>query len=124
VADTCAPECAPFSPRIVPIAVIDGDEFMFRDLNNEWSTTWVPGSTDTPGHLGSEAFDCPVGGKCVRVSNIIGFFVESVSGMGVNQEVIGRVVMYPGEFTTCSETVVQCTVGSGSSFLKKIQLVR
>jgi Flp pilus assembly protein TadG len=110
VVDTCAPACAPFSPRIVPVAVFDQDEFQWRTSNNNWTTSWTPGVGP-----GTGSFDCPIGGRCVRVVNIIGFFVEGMVG----QDVMGRVVMYPGDFTTGGGEV------SGSaSFLRTIQLIR
>ena len=115
VKNSCAPGCGPFSPRIVPIAVFDFDEFVWRHEANDWKTEWIPGATGAPGHPGTASFSCPAGGKCVRVTNIIGFFVESMSG----RDVSGRVVMYPGEFVQGAPNL-----GSGSSFLQVIQLVR
>jgi hypothetical protein len=111
VDSTCAPTCAPFSPRIVPIAVIDMDEFQWRTTANDWTTTWIPGVG--PGAAGG--FSCPVGGRCVRVTNIIGFFVEGVS----SGDVYGRVVMYPGEFVTGPPNI-----NAGAGFLTSIQLIR
>jgi Flp pilus assembly protein TadG len=115
VENSCAPGCAPFSPRIVPIAVFDFHEFWWRQTFNNWDTEWIPGVPGASGHPGAGSFSCPIGGKCVRVTNIIGFFVESMSG----GDVTGRVVMYPGEFVAGAPNL-----GSGSSFLQVIQLVR
>jgi hypothetical protein len=111
VSGTCAPECAPFSPRIVPIAVFDMDEYQWRKAKNDWTTEWVPGVG--PGAAGAGV--CPIGGNCIRVVNIIGFFVEEMSGTDVK----GRVVMYPGEFV-----VGPPSVNSGAGFLVAIQLIR
>jgi hypothetical protein len=115
VSNSCAPGCGPFSPRIVPIAIFDFDEFVWRHEANNWKTEWIPATAGTPGHPGTGSFSCPEGGKCVRVTNIVGFFVESMSG----RDVYGRVVMYPGEFVQGGPDL-----GSGSSFLRVIQLVR
>ena len=115
VRNSCAPACGSFSPRIVPIAVFDFDEFVWRHEANNWKNEWIPGTAGSPGHPGSGSFSCPEGGKCVRVTNIIGFFVESMSGGDVN----GRVLMYPGEFVQGAPNL-----GTGSSFLQFIQLVR
>ena len=115
VRNSCAPACGPFSPRIVPIAVFDFDEFIWRHNANNWTTEWIPGASGSPGHPGGGTFSCPVGGKCVRVANIIGFFVESMSG----GDVTGRVVMLPGEYVLGTPSL-----GSGSSFLQTIHLVR
>jgi hypothetical protein len=115
VENSCAPGCAPFSPRIVPIAVFDIDEFIWRHEANNWNTEWIPGSPGTKGQPGTASFSCPEGGKCIRVTNIIGFFVESMS----SGDIYGRVMRYPGEFFTGASNL-----GSGSSFLQVIQLVR
>jgi len=115
VENSCAPACGPFSPRIVPIAVFDFDEFVWRHEANNWTTEWIPGTSGVPGHPGAGPFNCPTGGKCVRVTNIIGFFVESMS----SGDITGRLVMLPGEFVLGTPSL-----GSGSSFLQVIQLVR
>jgi hypothetical protein len=107
---TCAPTCAPFSPRIVPIAVFDMDEYQWRKAEGNWTRAWEPGVGP-----GAGAFSCPTGGSCIRVTNIIGFFVESET----SADILGRVVMYPGEFVQGAPNL-----GSGSSFLQVIQLVR
>ena len=112
VIDTCAPTCAPFSPRVVPIAVFDMDEYQWRRAANNWTTTWTPGVG--PGAPGTGDV-CPGGGGCIRVVNIIGFFVEQMSG----NDVRGRVVMYPGEFVTGPPSV-----NTGAGFLVSIQLIR
>ncbi len=116
VIDSCAPGCGDFSPRIVPISVFDLDEYQWRTSNNRWDVDWIPGTADAPGHPGTDdTWRCPVANRCIRVSNIIGFFVEDPPDMG---DIRGRVVRYPGEF------VVGPSVSQGNSFLVKIQLVR
>lgn len=105
VANSCAPSCAPISPRIVPITVFDMDEFQWRRESGDWTSAW-----------GSHpANPCPTGGRCVRVVNILGFFVIGQAG----QDVIGRLAMYPGEFMMGAPQV-----GGGAGFLQTIQLVR
>ncbi len=47
------------------------DEFQWRTAANNWNTAWIPGVGP-----GTGSFNCPIGGKCVRVANILGFFVE------------------------------------------------
>ncbi len=110
VQGTCAPTCAPFSPRIVPIAVFDMDEFQWRSVQNDWTTAWEPGVGP-----GTGAFSCPIGGRCIRVTNIIGFFVEDLT----SSDVLGRVVMYPGDFVVGPPGLTP-----GASFLTFIQLIR
>ena len=109
VTGSCAPECAEYSPRIVPVAVFDMDEYQWRTSSNNWTTNWIPGVGP-----GTETFSCPIGGRCVRVVNIIGFFVERMQG----QDVFGRVVLYPG-FEEGSSTV-----DDSAAFLTTIQLIR
>ena len=105
VANSCAPSCAPISPRIVPITVFDMDEFQWRRASGDWTSAW-----------GSHpANPCPTGGRCVRVVNILGFFVVGQNG----QDVIGRLAMYPGQFMLGAPQV-----GGGAGFLQTIQLVR
>src|SRR5204862_7954076 len=111
---SCTPP-ASYSPRIVPISVFDMDEFQWRSIKNDWTTAWVPGVPGTPGTSGHPdsslpAFSCPIGGRCVRITNILGFFVEGVSGGG---DVTGRIVTYPGDSIAGSTTVA-----GEASFLK------
>jgi Putative Flp pilus-assembly TadE/G-like len=93
---SCAPACAPISPRIIPITVFDMEDFQHRRVTNDWSV-------------------CPIGGKCVKVVNILGFFVEGMSG----GDVIGYFMTYPGEFVLGAPNP-----GAGGGFLVTIQLVR
>jgi hypothetical protein len=96
VQGSCAPSCAPFSPRIVPITVFDIDDFQHRRASGNWSV-------------------CPGGGRCVHVVNVLGFFVDRMSG----NDVIGYLMSYPGTFVTGDPTV-----GGGAAFLTSIQLVQ
>lgn len=111
VGGTCAPTCAPLSPRIVPIAVFDMDEYQWRQAENNWTTAWEPGVGP-----GTGAFSCPTGGSCIRVTNILGFFVD---GAGSGGDVTGYLAAYPGEFVMGVPSV-----GGGAAFLINIQLVR
>ena len=96
VAGSCAPTCAGTSPRIVPIAIFDIDDFQRRNITNDWSV-------------------CPGGGSCIHVVNILGYFVDHMQG----QDVVGYLMTLPGEFVTGGPSV-----GGGASFLTVIQLVR
>jgi len=106
ITGSCAPGCAPISPRIVPITVFDIDEFQWRREGGDWTSSWN----------GFPANPCPTGGKCVRVANILGFFVNGMNGGG---DVIGYLTSYPGEFVMGAPSV-----GGGAGFLMNIQLVR
>lgn len=105
ITGSCAPGCAPISPRVVPITVFDIDEFQWRREGGDWSSAWQTYPSNP----------CPAGGKCVRVANILGFFVEGMSG----GDVVGYLTSYPGEFVAGVPSV-----GGGAAFLMTIQLVR
>src|SRR4029453_13777975 len=85
ITGTCVPGCAPISPRVVPITVFDVDEFQWRREGGGWTAPWKTYSANP----------CPTGGKCVRVANILGFFVDHMTSGG---DVIGYLTSYPGEF--------------------------
>lgn len=54
-------------------------------------------------------------GRCIKVVNIVGFFVESMSGPDVN----GYLLTYPGALAAGPPTV-----GGGAGFLQVVQLIR
>ena len=68
VTASCAPTCAPFSPRIIALPVFDPDEFQRESLLAQLS--------------GGVWSSCPSGTACVHVRNIVGFFVSSMGGTG------------------------------------------
>ncbi|MGH9197264.1 MAG: hypothetical protein ACRD1T_16185, partial [Acidimicrobiia bacterium] len=78
------------SPRLVPVPVFSLDEYLATN---------------------------PTGRSTVKIRNILGFFVEGMGGPG-RQDVIGRLVTYPGF------TVGNSTLTGPSSFMKQIILVR
>jgi Flp pilus assembly protein TadG len=96
VDNSCAPECAPISPRVVALAVFDTDAFQYSDATNDWSM-------------------CPTGGSCVRVVNFLGFFVDQMQG----NDVIGYLVRYPGILSN-----KPTGVSAPSAFAVVITLVR
>ncbi len=105
VSNTCAPTCAPISPRIVPIAVFDIDDYQGREML-------------TP----PDRSVCPVtggGGPCVKVVRILGFFAASRPMSGPNQDnVLGYLMSNPGELAAGAPDL------GDAAFLKVIQLVR
>jgi len=105
ITGSCAPTCAPISPRIVPITIFDMDEFQWRQQSGDWTSPWQS----------YPANPCPTGGRCVRVTNILGFFVDHMNG----NDVIGDLISIPGEFVNSGPSV-----GGGASFVKTIQLVQ
>jgi hypothetical protein len=95
VENSCAPSCAPQSPRVIPIAVFDTDEFDYRRASGDWS-------------------GCPGGGKCIHVVKILGYFVSHMSG----PDVVGNLMTIPGELVGGSAPP------PGGAFLVNIHLVR
>ena len=91
---TCAPTCAPISPRLVALAVFDVDEYQYMRATDVW---------------------CAGGVRCVTVVNMVGFFLESVTGSGA----VGYVTKYPGLISS-SFPLLQ----PASSFLPAVSLVR
>jgi hypothetical protein len=96
VEGSCAPDCGPFSPRIIPISVFDLDEFQWRRASGDWTV-------------------CPGGGRCIKVVNILGFFASHMDG----NDIVGYLVMYPGEFVLGNPAVDE-----DQAFLVSVQLVR
>lgn len=111
ISGSCAPSCGHQSPRIVPISTFDMDEFQWRRTANDWTSPWTDGNG-----IVHAASPCPTGGRCIRVTNILGFFVEGINNQG---DVTGRLLTVPGEFVTGAPTL-----GGGAGFLFTIQLVR
>jgi hypothetical protein len=103
VQGSCAPGCAPFSPRIVPIAIFDMDDYQKRKSTSPENTSV-----------------CPVpGGQCVHIVNIIGFFAASRPTTGPNQDnVTGYLMSMPGDLAAGGVDL------GPAGFLKIIQLVR
>ena len=88
------------SPRVVPVVVFNIDEFQQHDLANDWTTS---------------GYGCPTGGGCVKVVNLLGFFVESMSG----RDVTGILLTYPGEFDSSKGVI-----NNSASFSTVIQLIQ
>ena len=117
ITGTCAPSCGPISPRIVPLAVFDIDEFAWRRATSSWGTEVYTDANGTAHSLPGGT--CPgVGNRCVRVVNILGFFVSHTT-TGNPRTVVGYLMTIPGALM-----VGGGGVANGSSFLKVIQLVR
>ncbi len=96
VQGSCAPGCAPISPRLVAIAVFDVDLYQQMRSTDNWS-------------------GCPGGVRCVKVTNIVGFFLESATSDGAT----GYLARYPGLVSPGN-----LSLSEDSSFLAAVTLVR
>jgi Flp pilus assembly protein TadG len=88
IVNSCAPACAPVSPRLIPIALYDPLRFQTGLATDNWI-----------------AAGCPTNNPCVTISNIVGFFVHRVGatgGFGPH----GHVLRYPGAAATGAPTFV------------------
>jgi Flp pilus assembly protein TadG len=111
------PPCAGQSPRIIPIAVWDMDEFQWRSNGNRWGTQVYTDANGGTHSLPGGA--CPgTGNKCVRVVNILGFFADHTTN-GNPKTVVGYLTTTAGVVKNGAPTV-----GGGAAFLSTIQLVR
>jgi hypothetical protein len=100
---SCAPVCAPISPRLVAVATFDVDLFQYHLATGDW--TACPAAR--PG-----CPQCAGGIPCVSVVNIVGLFVRDAIPNA-------HVTSYPGVVPTGPPLL---TVQS--SFLKAIALIR
>ena len=101
VVGSCAPTCAPVSPRLFAIAVFDAAHYQ-RERAIGWTGCVDP-------ELGPGVV------PCVKVVNIVGFFLDSVvSGDGV-----GYIARYPGSVTSDTPSITTL-----SSLLPAVTLVR
>jgi hypothetical protein len=101
---SCAPVCAPFSPRLVAVAVFDTEIFQYRRVTSNWAGCPPSRAGCTP---------CPGGVACATIVNIVGLFIDNAAGSS------GTLASYPGVIPTTPPKLT-----AQSSFLKAITLVR
>lgn len=80
ITGSCAPACAPISPRLLAVALFDPAKFQLGRATGNWTQPDV---------------GCPTNVPCLTVTNIVGFFVHRAapaSGVGPH----GHVLRYPG----------------------------
>jgi hypothetical protein len=94
VQGSCAPGCAPVSPRLVALALFDVDLYQLMRATDNW---------------------CPGNQRCVRVVNLVGFFIDLVGG----NSIIGNIARYPGVISADYPSVIPT-----ASFLPTVTLVR
>jgi Putative Flp pilus-assembly TadE/G-like len=81
IMDSCAPGCAPISPRLLAIVLYNPDKFQLGRATGAWTSV-----------------GCPTNNPCVTVSNIVGLFIHCVPGrpcLGTWPE-HGHLLKYPG----------------------------
>ena len=83
IGNSCAPTCAPVSPRLIAVALFDPDDYQHKRATGDWSA-------------------CPGGSHCITVSNIGAVFVHRMSG-GTGH---GHLLRYPGMKVTTAPTFV------------------
>jgi hypothetical protein len=96
VKDSCAPTCAPISPRTWAVALFDP-----LDFQRNRATGWP---------------DCPGGTPCVLVSNIAGFFIDYLDPPLLRH---GHWVRYPGEVDPTQPFLIE-----DASWLVQPRLIR
>jgi Putative Flp pilus-assembly TadE/G-like len=90
IMSSCAPGCAPVSPRLMAIALYDPQRFQLGRATNNWTQPDV---------------GCPTNEPCIRVTNIVGFFVHRITaGGGFGPH--GHFLRYPGATVSTAPTFV------------------
>jgi hypothetical protein len=96
---SCAPGCASISPRLIPVALFNPDQFQRARATGDW--------------VGA---GCPSNNPCITVTNIVGFFVHGASGpYGPH----GHILRYPGMMSSTAPTFVD-----DASWLVTTHLIR
>jgi hypothetical protein len=90
VTNSCAPGCAPVSPRLLSVALYDPDKYQLGRATGEWQVL----------------AGCPTNNPCVTISNIVGFFVHCVEGRVCDGDSRphGHFLKYPGAVVTTAPT--------------------
>jgi Flp pilus assembly protein TadG len=101
VVRSCAPGCAPISPRAWAVALYDPSDF---ERNRSSVPPWP---------------DCPGGTPCVLVANIAGFFIDYLWPTSSGNGQHGHLVRYPG-----TTMVGQPTIIENGSWLVQPRLIR
>ena len=99
--NSCAPACAPISPRLLPIALFDPNRFQLGRATGDWTQA---------------AVGCPTNSPCITVTNIVGFFIHGPAGpYGPH----GHLLKYPGMTSSTAPSLVD-----DASWLVSTHLIR
>jgi hypothetical protein len=103
IVNSCAPNCAPISPRLIAVVLYDPARFQLGRATNDWTRADV---------------GCPTNHPCVTVSNIVGFFIHRI-GPGGGYGPHGHFLRYPGATAPTAPTFVD-----DASWLVTTHLIR
>jgi hypothetical protein len=101
VENSCAPSCAPVSPKLLAIVLYDPKKFQFGRVTGNWTDPRA---------------GCPTNNPCVNVVNIVGFFLH---GVYESYAAHGHILRYPGIRVTGAPNYVD-----DASWLVTTNLVR
>jgi Flp pilus assembly protein TadG len=104
VANSCAPNCAPVSPRLWAIALYDPSDFDLRRGLNDWS-----GCPDAPK-------------PCIQIKSITGFFIDYLDPAAPNGR-HGHLLRYPGITVPPAPPIAAPLIEAGS-WLVEPHLIR
>jgi hypothetical protein len=102
ITNSCAPGCAPISPRLVPVVLYDPQRFQLGRATGRWTDPEV---------------GCPNSRPCVTVSNIVGLFLHG--SVPAFPEPHGHLMRYPGVTVSTAPTFVD-----SGSWLVTTHLIR
>jgi Flp pilus assembly protein TadG len=103
VDNSCAPNCAPVSPRLWAIALYDPSDFDYRRGVADWS-------------------GCPGGTPCIQIKSITGFFIDYLDPAAPNGR-HGHLLRYPGITVAPGPSITAPLIENGS-WLVEPHLIR
>ena len=88
IANSCAPSCAPISPRLIPVVLFDPQKLQLGLYGDDWI-----------------AAGCPTASPCVTVANIVGLFIHRVGPYGAGFAAAhGHLLRFPGSTSSAAPT--------------------
>lgn len=105
IVNSCAPDCGSVTPRLMAVALYDPRRYQLGRTTNNWTQQGV---------------GCPTNEPCVRISNIVGYFVHRITDVPPFGR-HGHLMRYPG---IVSSTPGVPTFSSNASWLVTTHLIR
>jgi hypothetical protein len=88
IVNSCAPSCAPISPRLIPVVLFDPRKLQMGMYGDDWI-----------------AAGCPTTSPCITVANIVGLFLHRVGTYGSGFAAAhGHLLRYPGSTSSTAPT--------------------